>query len=107
MKKTQKSKKSSFGLMPFGDRIVVRESKTSEGKKTDSGIYIPDGAKEEKGMKRGVVVAVGSGRMEDGKRIPIEASVGDTVLFHWGELAVVDGEEYFLVREGEVAGKIQ
>lgn len=107
MKKTQKAKKSLIGLVPFGDRIVVRESKASEGKKTDSGIYIPDSVKEEKGMKRGVVVAVGAGRIDDGKRIPVEAQVGDTVLFHWGELAVIDGEEYFLVREGEVAAKIE
>lgn len=107
MKKSQKAKKPSFGLVPFGDRIVVRESKASEGKKTDSGIYIPDSVKEEKGMKRGVVVAVGSGKIDDGKKIPVEAQVGDTVFFHWGELVMVNGEEYFIVREGEVAAKIQ
>ena len=101
------AKSSSFALVPLADRIIVREEKVLEGKKTDSGIYIPDSVKEDQGMKRGKVVAVGAGKIEDGKRVPLEVVVGDTILFHWGERAVVNGEEYYIVREGEIAAKIR
>jgi len=107
MKKQKNSvNKVSFGLVPLGDRIIVREKKTSDGKKTDSGIYIPDSVKEEKEAKRAVVVAVGPGKIDHGKHVPIDIAIGDTVLFQWGEPVTFDGEEYYILKESEISAKI-
>ncbi len=103
MKKTPKKKTPSFKLMPLGDRIILKEKKAQEGKKTESGIYIPDTVKDDKGSKWAVVIAVGEGRFEDGKRIPVGVSVGDEVLFQWGDQIKFEGEDYFIVREGEIS----
>jgi hypothetical protein len=81
-KKVSKPKESSFGLTPLHDRVLVKEIKSEEGKKTDSGIYIPDTVKEDRGSKRGKVVAVGDGRYEDGKLIPMKA------YFSWAKFGI-------------------
>jgi chaperonin GroES len=65
-----------FGLKPLEDRIAVLPSE--EEQTTVSGIVIPDTAKEK--PQEGEVVAVGRGRLEDGRRIPMDVSVGDSVL---------------------------
>jgi|SRR3989344_2263569 len=101
MKKESKAEK--VGITPLGDRVLIREEKPEEKEtKTKSGIIIPVTVGEDKGAKRGVVIAVGSGRHEDGKWIPMNLKGGETVLFQWGDKIVIDSEEYFLVRENEV-----
>lgn len=110
MKAKKKTKSNtvqkSFGLEPIGDRILVSEMENDESKKTDSGIYIPDSVKEDRGSKKGKVVAVGKGRFEEGKHIPVQVSVGDSILFTWGDKIIHEGKEYFLVRESEVSAII-
>ena len=106
MKKILKKKESSFGLTPLGDRIILKETKT-DAKKTDSGIYIPDTVKEDRGSKRGIVVAVGPGRLEEGDRIPVSVKKGDEVLYQWGDTIMYDGVEYVIVKEGEVIATIK
>ena len=105
MKKVQKktSKVSSKQkLTPLGDRVLIREVKDEAGR-TESGIYIPEGAKKETGSKRGTVLAVGKGRFDDGVLVPMTVKIGDTVLFQWGDQVVIDDEELYLVREGEIS----
>ena len=46
---------------------------------TKSGIYLPDTAKEK--PQEGTIVAVGPGRMEDGKLVPMTVKVDDNVLY--------------------------
>ena len=103
MKKEKKV--SKFGLEPLGDRIVLLEVKEHE--KSRSGIYIPETVKEDRGSKKGKVIAVGAGRYEDGKLIPVRVKVGETVLFQWGDQIKYNGEEYFIVRENEVIAIIK
>jgi chaperonin GroES len=66
-------------LKPLGDRLIVRAIEEEET--TASGIVLPDTAKEK--PQKGEVIAVGDGRYdEDGeKRIPLDVSKGDTVLY--------------------------
>ena len=90
-----------FGVRPLGDRVIVKET-DDRTLKTPGGIIIPDTVKEDKGTRRGKVVAVGSGKIEDGKRMAIEVSVGDTILFQWGDPISVSGEEYMLVSESNI-----
>lgn len=109
MKKTKakigKSPKSPK-IQPLADRILIQEEDVKQSK-TDSGIYIPESVKEDRGSKRGKVIAVGKGRYDDGKLVPLGVSIGDTVLFQWGDKILLDGEEYYLVREPEVIAIIK
>jgi chaperonin GroES len=103
---TQHTKKPV--VQPLGDRILIKEE-TAEGaeRTTKSGIIIPLSVKEDKGAKRGEVVAVGAGKYEDGKMIPVTVKVGETVLFSWGDKLTIDGEEYYIVRESEVMAVVK
>ncbi|MGI8748052.1 MAG: co-chaperone GroES, partial [Deinococcus sp.] len=66
-------------LKPLGDRILVEIIEESE-QKTAGGLYVLDTAKEK--SQRGRVVAVGSGKtLDNGTKLPLEVSVGDTVYF--------------------------
>lgn len=100
--KKDQIKKTKVNINPLGDRILIKESKDSKEKKTASGIIIPITVNEDKGGKNGEVVAVGVGRYEDGKIIPVSVKVGDSVLFQWGDKVMVDGEEYYIVKESEI-----
>jgi chaperonin GroES len=94
-------------IEPLQDRVLIREDEGNKEKKTSSGIIIPITVNEDKGSKRGEVVAVGKGRFEDGKVIPIAVKVGETVLFQWGDKVKIGDEEYYLVKESEVLAIIK
>jgi chaperonin GroES len=93
-------------LTPLRDRILVRRIEEAEQRR--GGIIIPDTAKEK--PQQGQVVAVGKGRItEDGKTIPVDVKVGDTILFgkYAGSEIKLDGEELLIVREDEVLGIVE
>jgi len=92
-------------LQPLGDRVVVQPAEREET--TKSGIVIPDTAKEK--PQRGSVIAVGQGRRdEDGDRIPMDVSVGDTVLFakYAGTEFKFEDEEYLILSEKDILAKL-
>lgn len=98
---TQKQKSS---IVPLGDRVLVRPMNKDEGKKTASGIIIPDTVGKER-PEQGTVVAVGEGRMTDeGATLSMKVKVGDKVLFSkYGHDEIkVDGEEYFIMPESAI-----
>jgi chaperonin GroES len=102
MQKTEKQSEK-IGLKPLGDRIVVRPAEKGAEKKLPSGIIIPESADKEK-PAQGVVVAAGPGKHEDGKTVPMQVKVGDTVLFSkygYDEVKVA-GEEYYILSESSV-----
>ena len=70
--------------------------------KTESGIVLPDTAKEK--PQEGKVIAVGSGTLKDGERIPLEVKVGDRVLFskYAGTDVKYDGKELLIMRENDI-----
>jgi chaperonin GroES len=94
-------------VRPLADRILIKEDTDSKEKKTSSGIIIPVTVNEDKSGKRGIVMAVGPGRIEDGKTIAPAVKAGDKVLFQWGDKIQVDGEEYYVVRESEILAIIK
>ena len=65
-------------LAPLGDRIVVKPQDEEEVR-TNSGLVIPDTAKEKPQL--GEVLAVGPGEFKDGERIPVDVNVGDVVFY--------------------------
>ncbi len=94
-------------LKPLGDRLIVRP--VEEEETTASGIVLPDTAKEK--PQKGQVVAAGDGRWdEDGeKRIPLDVSEGDEILYskYGGTDITVEGEELLVLRESDVLAKVE
>ena len=87
-------------VRPLADRVVVKALEESEQMR--GGLYIPDTAKEK--PQQGEVVAVGPGRVEDGKRVDMELKVGDKVLYgkYSGTEVTVENEQYLILRESDV-----
>ncbi len=100
-------KNISQKIKPLHDRVLIKEDTSSKEKKTSSGIIIPVSAQEDKGSKSGEVVAIGAGRYEEGKIIPISVKVGETVLFQWGDKVRIADEEYYIVKESEILAVIK
>jgi chaperonin GroES len=94
-------------IKPLADRVLIKEDTESKEKKTSSGIIIPVTVNEDKGSKRGEVVAVGPGRVEEGQLVPPSVKAGDIVLFQWGDKVRIGEEDYYLVRESEILAIIK
>jgi chaperonin GroES len=96
-----------MNIRPLYDRIVVK--RVEQDDKLQSGLYIPDSAKEK--PQEGEVIAVGNGKRNDeGKLIPLEVKVGDRVLFgkYSGQEAPKSvGDEYLIMREDEILGILE
>ena len=92
----------SVAIKPLEDRILVQPLDAEQ--KTQSGLVIPDTAKEK--PQEGTVVAVGPGRWdEDGeKRIPLDVAEGDTVIYskYGGTEIKYNGEEYLILSARDV-----
>lgn len=89
-----------MSLKPLGDRVVVEV--VEEDEVTASGIVLPDSAKEK--PQRGKVIAVGTGRWDNGQRVELEVKVGDEVLYskYGGTEVKVEGSEYLILRESDI-----
>ncbi|OFW56652.1 MAG: co-chaperone GroES [Actinobacteria bacterium RBG_19FT_COMBO_54_7] len=87
-------------LRPLGDRVIVKPSEGEE--KTPSGLVIPDTAKEK--PQEGKVVAVGPGRYEDGKKVPMDVKEGDTIIYskYGGTEVKIKGEEHLILSERDI-----
>jgi chaperonin GroES len=96
----------AFGLEPLEDRIVVRPL-DEDVQKTAGGIIIPDTAKEK--PQEGEVVAVGPGRFEEGKRVPLDVATGDRVIYskYGGTEVKVEGADYLVLSARDVLAKIK
>ncbi|HVT37826.1 MAG TPA: co-chaperone GroES [Gemmatimonadaceae bacterium] len=89
---------------PLADRVVVRPIEEAEQKR--GGLFIPDTAKEK--PQQGEVLAVGPGRWEDGKRLPLEVKVGDKILYgkYSGSEATINDEQVLIFRESDILAVI-
>ncbi len=91
-------------LKPLADRLVVEALEKDVETFAGGELVLPDTAKEK--PQQGKVLAVGPGARDDeGKRIPMEISVGDIVVFakyagttFKGE----DGKKVLLMKESDV-----
>lgn len=88
-------------LRPLGDRVVVEPSEQEE--RTESGLFIPETAKEK--PQKGTVIAVGAGRKDDdGKRVPMDVENGQTILFakYGGTEIKLDGKKLLILKESDI-----
>jgi chaperonin GroES len=95
-----------MNIRPLHDRIIVE--RLEEETTTAAGIIIPDTAKEK--PQQGKIVAVGKGKVtEDGKVLPLDVKVGDTVLFgkYAGTDIKIEGNEYLMMREDDILGVVE
>ena len=93
-------------IRPLHDRLVVR--RLEEELTTAGGIVIPDSAAEK--PTRGVVVAIGAGKiLDNGDVRALAVKVGDVVLFgkYSGTEIKIDGEELVVMREDDIMGVIE
>jgi chaperonin GroES len=69
-----------LNIKPLADRVVIEPLEKDEETFAGGQLVLPDTAKEK--PQQGKILAVGPGRLdEDGKRIPLEVKVGDTVVY--------------------------
>ena len=90
---------------PLHDRVLIESLESEE--KTAGGIIIPDTAKEK--PQEGKVIAVGPwSKTEDGKIVPMDVKVADSVLFgKWSGTEVkIDGKEYSIMKESDIMGVV-
>jgi chaperonin GroES len=91
-----------MNLQPLEDRIVVRPGESEEP--TASGLVIPDTAQEK--PQQGEVVAAGAGKRSEqtGEVIPLDVSVGDTVVYskYGGTEITIDGEDLLILNGRDV-----
>ena len=96
-----------MNIQPLHDRVIVK--RVEEEEKTKGGIIIPDTAKEK--PQEGLVIAVGSGRIEEegNKKVPLEVKKGDRVLFskYAGTEINIDGEEHLIMKEEDIIALIK
>ena len=93
-----------MNIKPLGDRVLVESVEEKETKK--GGIVIPDTAKEK--PQEGIVRALGTGKTDDGKKVPFEVKVGDRVLVsqYGGTEIKLDGKEYKIMSSDDLLGII-
>jgi chaperonin GroES len=91
-------------IKPLSDRVVVKALEETEQMR--GGLFIPDTAKEK--PQQGEIVAVGPGRYEDGKLVPMSVKVGDKVLYgkYSGTEVTVDNAQLLILRETDVLAVI-
>ena len=92
-------------LKPLADRVILKQFKAEE--KTKSGLILAASAQEKPEMFE--VVEVGPGGMEDGNEVKMTVAAGDRVIVgkYSGTTVKVDGEEYSIVRQGDILAVVE
>jgi len=96
----------SLNLKPLGDRLVVKP--VEEEETTPGGIVLPETAKEK--PQKGEVLAVGPGARDDaGKRIKMDVTKGDKVLYakYGGTEIKVDGDKLLILKESDILALVE
>ncbi len=95
-----------MAIKPLEDRVLVKPLEAET--KTESGLYLPETAKER--PMKGRIVATGPGkRLENGKRAQPTVKVGDTVVFgkYAGTEVEIKGDKHLILKETELLGVIE
>ena len=87
-------------LTPLADRVILKMVEVEET--TKSGIILTAAAQEKPQIAE--IVAVGAGKVEDGKTVPMTVKVGDKVIAskYAGTTVKLDGVEYTVLSEDDI-----
>ena len=92
-------------LKPLSNRVVIKFAEAEE--KTVSGIILTASAQEKPQIAE--IVAIGAGKVEDGKLVPMTVKVGDKVITskYAGTEVKCDGVEYNVVRQSDILAIVE
>ena len=96
----------SISLKPLGSRVVVEPVESEEV--TAGGIVLPETAKEK--PQKGKILSIGPGdRDEEGKRITMDVSPGDVVLYakYAGTEIKVEGKKLLILKESDLLAIVE
>lgn len=89
-------------VKPIGDKILVKRDEAET--QTESGIYLPESAKDK--PKSGTIQAVGDGTLntDTGERIPLTVKKGDKVIFssYAGTEVKLGKDELLIMNESDI-----
>ncbi|MDP7071170.1 MAG: co-chaperone GroES [Phycisphaerales bacterium] len=95
-----------MNVKPLGDKVLVKRAEARD--RTESGLYLPESAKDK--PREGKVMATGAGLLnkETGEYMPFSIKKGDRVLFtsYAGTEVKIDGTEYLIMTEDDILGTI-
>lgn len=94
-----------MNIRPLSDRVLIKRLEAEET--TKSGILLAGASKEK--PQEAEVIAVGPGKVEDGKEIKMDVKVGDIVLFskYSGNEIKYEGIEYIILKQDELLAIIE
>ncbi len=95
-------------IKPLADRVVVEPIEEEVQTFAGGQLVLPDTAKEK--PQQGKVLAVGPGRRdEEGKRIPMEVKVGDTVIYakYSGTTFKTPDGEFLILKESDILAIVE
>lgn len=92
-------------IKPIFDRVVLKPLENKE--QTESGIFIPESAIEKPHMA--IVVAVGDGMDNEGKKCEMKVKAGDKVLYSKfaGIEYKIEKEEFLIIRQGDILAIVE
>ena len=95
---------NDLGIRPLADRVVI---KRIEERTTSGGIVIPETAGDK--SQKGIVVAVGPGKIEDGKLKEMSLKCDDSIIFnkYSGTEITIKGKEYIVMKEEDVIAVVE
>ncbi|WP_414734003.1 co-chaperone GroES [Acetobacterium carbinolicum] len=94
-----------MSLRPLGDKVVIKVK--AEEVKTLGGIVLPGSAQEK--PQQGKVVAVGTGEIIDGKKVPLDVKVNDEVIYskYSGNEVKIGDEEFLIIRQADILAIVE
>ena len=96
----------SFNLIPKADRVVIQVDTVEE--KTETGIILPESAKER--PHTATVIAVGPGVwMNTGVQRKPDVLIGDKIMFskYSGTKYTENNQEYLIIREADIVASFK
>jgi chaperonin GroES len=89
-------------LRPLGDRLVIEP--IEQEARTESGLFIPETAKEKPQQGRVLAVGPGNYREKSTERIPMDVKEGDRVLFakYAGTDFKSNGKDLKILKEADI-----
>ncbi len=92
-------------LKPLADRVIIKMLEAEET--TKGGIILTGAAKEKPEVAE--VISVGPGGLVDGKEVQMTVKPGDKVITskYSGTEVKLDGEEYTIVRQGDILAVVE
>lgn len=93
---------TKINIKPLGSRVLIKLNE--QGNDKIGNLYVPETA--QKKTNKGTVLAVGPGSYVEGKLLPMNVKVGQTVLLpqFGGQTVKVDREEYTIIMEEDILG---